>query len=248
MAHLGCDILARYPTHVISALAFLGLVLFPYRWFLIFFNVVSGLAMSIHQVCLAPFLMSNTSEQDRQYVFSFTSGMRTTAQFVGNWVGGSLPAWLGGLAGVAPTDTLAYRLPDDGPDPICRPPMADRLGKINTVVLTQALSVPFLLTLGLAAWAVPREFGGVLTWFYVAAGVYLFRLALMNLSGPVYQTFILEQVRPEVQALAASLNSIAFRVGWAFSPYLSGWYQTNYGFVPVFMSTAALYVLGIAIT
>jgi len=43
---------------VISALSFLGLVLFPYHWFLIFFNVVSGLAMSIRQVCLAPFLMS----------------------------------------------------------------------------------------------------------------------------------------------------------------------------------------------
>ncbi len=31
------------------------------------------------------------------------------------------------------------------------PPMADRLGKIRTVMLTQALSIPFLMTLGLGA-------------------------------------------------------------------------------------------------
>ena len=127
------------------------------------------------------------------------------------------------------------------------PPIAERIGKINTVVWTQALSVPFLLSLGLAAWIVPRG-GSVLLWFAVAWVAYLFRLALMNLSGPVYQIFILEQVPRNVQALSASLNGLAFQFGWVLSPQLSGWFQANYGFVPVFLTTATLYVIGIAIT
>ncbi len=323
-------------TGLVSALAFLGLVLFPFRAFLILFNLVSGLAMSIRQVSVAPFLMSNTSEEERQYVFSFSFGMRTTAAFVGNWIGGSLPAWLGGWAGVGPTDTLAYQLalgsmmlisilavgpltfirestsqsqsqPNNpfrqifqhgrqlfklitpqviiglgaglmmpfmniyyrnvfgrsdavigtlfalgsltmGIAQFTSPPLADRLGKVKAVVLTQGLSVPFLLTLGLAAWVVPTGRGDPSFWFLIAAVAYLFRLALMNMSGPVYQTFILEQVRPDVQALAASLNNIAFRFGWFVSPYVSGWFQTNYGFVPVFLSTSTLYVIGILVT
>lgn len=326
-------------TGVISALAFVGFVLLPYRPFLILFNVISGLAMSARQVTVAPFLMDNTSPEERQYVFSFNFGMITTAEFVGNMLGGLLPTWLGGMVGAMPTDTLAYQMAlgsmvivsmlavgpllsirptaadtarradmpwsqlqqDAGriaklltPNFIIglgaglmmpfmnvyyrhvfgrsdstigtlfamgaltmaiaqflAPPIADRLGKINTVVVTQALSVPFLLTLGLAAWIVPGGRADLSLWFAIAAVAYLFRLALMNLSGPVYQTFILESVQPSLQALAAGLNSVSFQFGWAFSPYLSGWFQTTYGefgFVPVFLTTSLLYIVGIVVT
>jgi MFS family permease len=326
-------------TGLISTSAFVGFVLLPYRPFLILFNVVSGLAMSARQVTVAPFLMDNTSPDERQYVFSFNFGMMTTAEFVGNMLGGFLPTWLGGIVGAMPTDTLAYQLALGsmiivsmlaiGPLLLIRPsaadavrkvempwtqlqqhagkltklltpnfiiglgaglmmpfmnvyyrhvfgrsdstigtlfamgaltmaiaqflapPIADRLGKINTVVVTQALSVPFLLTLGLAAWIVPGGRANPPLWFAIAAVAYLFRLALMNLSGPVYQTFILESVQPGLQALAAGLNSVSFQFGWAFSPYLSGWFQTTYGefgFVPVFLTTSFLYIVAIAVT
>ncbi len=326
-------------TGLISTLAFVGFVLLPYRPFLILFNVIAGLAMSARQVTVAPFLMDNTSPDERQYVFSFNFGMMTTAEFVGNMLGGFLPTWLGGIVGAMPTDTLAYQLALGsmvivsmlaiGPLLLIRPtaadavrkvempwsqlqqhagkliklltpnfiiglgaglmmpfmnvyyrhvfgrsdstigtlfamgaltmavaqflapPIADRLGKINTVVVTQALSVPFLLTLGLAAWIVPGGRANLPLWFAIAAVAYLFRLALMNLSGPVYQTFILESVQPGLQALAAGLNSVSFQFGWAFSPYLSGWFQTTYGefgFVPVFLTTSFLYMVAIAVT
>ena len=51
-----------------------------------------------------------------------------------------------------------------------------------------------------------------------------------------------------VQALAMSLNSIAFQFGWVLSPYFSGRFQATVGFVPVFLTTAALYVVAIAVT
>ena len=323
----------------VSTLGLLGMVLLPFRLPLIVFSSVMGLAMSVRQIASAPFLMDNTSEDERQYVFSFNFGLLTLAQFVGFQVGGLMPTWLGGLVGVGPTDTLAYRLTlgsmmlvsalaigplmliRTGTQPTDReiaspwqqlrehgrtlarlltpqviiglgagmmqpfmnlyfrnvlgrsdaaigtlfgfgafamaiaqfiaPPMADRLGKINTVVLTQGISVFFLLTLGSMAWLVPAGRIGVMAGFFIAAVAYLFRLALMNLSGPVYQTFILEHVEHDVQALAAGLNLVAFQFGWAASPYLSGWFQVTYGdfgFVPVFLTTSALYIVAIVVT
>lgn len=319
----------------ISALAFAGLVLLPHRGFLIAFNMILGLTMSIRQIVIAPFLMNNTSPDERQYVFSYQYGLNTMASFAGNLVGGLLPGLMGVWASVGPTDSLAYRLALGsmvlvsalavGPlmfiiggssDPsreiempwtmlwrngriigklilpnwiiglgagmmmpfmnlyyrnvfgksdsiigylmgtgllamaiaqFAAPPLADRLGKIRLVVLTQGLSVPFLLMLGLAAWSVPRG-GSVGLWFAIAWAAYLFRLAFMNMSGPVYQTFILEQVPEHLQALVASLNNVAFQFGWVLSPQLSGYFQANQGFVPVFISTSVLYVIGIAVT
>lgn len=319
----------------LSVIAFAGLIAFPTRNLLIAFNILQGVAMSVRQITAAPFLMENSSPEERQYVFSYQFGLNTAAGFAGNLVGGMLPAWFGTLAGVAATSTPAYRMALGSmivvsmlaiaPLSFIRgaqasrsrevempwtllwrhrallgklilpnwliglgagmmmpfmnlyyrnvfgqsdamigylfasgllgmaiaqfiaPPLADRMGKINLVVLTQGLSVPFLITLGLAAYAVPRG-GNLLLWFGIAWVAYLFRLALMNLSGPVYQTFVLEHVPDHVQALAASLNGIAFQFGWVLSPQLSGWFQTEYGFVPVFATTSILYVIGIAIT
>lgn len=133
---------------------------------------------------------------------------------------------------------------------LAAPPVADRYGKIETVVLSQAISVPFLLLLGLGAYLVPSGAGAPLFWFWIAAIAYNFRVGLMNMSNPVYQTFVLEQVRDEMRALAVSLSSIAFQFGWFVMPQVSGWLQVHfapYGFVPIFVSVAALYALAISL-
>jgi MFS family permease len=326
-------------TALVSGLSFLGFLVLPYRFFLIFFNLTYGMASSVRQVTVPPFLMGSTSDDERQYVFSFNSGSRTVASFVGNMLGGSLPGWLGGFFGGAPTDPFSYQLALGlvmvveflGTVPVARlrtlppppdrkialpwtliwrhrallakiiapswvigigaglmmpfmnlyyrdvfgrsdaaigtlfaigalamglaqfagPPLTERMGKVNVVVLTEALSVPFLVMLGMAAWVVPSGNGDVMVWFLLAAFAYLVRLALMNLGNPVYQTFVLEQVDPDAQALAISLQRIANDFGRAFAPYMSGWLLATYGdfgFVPIFSSTSALYVVGIAVT
>ena len=67
----------------------------------------------------------------------------------------------------------------------------------------------------------------------------------MNMSGPVYQTFVMEQVDPQARATVASLTSMAHSFGWAFSPSISGWIQVNYGFRPAFVGTMTLYAISI---
>ena len=113
------------------------------------------------------------------------------------------------------------------------PALADRFGKIQVVVISQALSVPFLVILGFSPW------------FWLSATAYYFRLTLMNLSNPVYQTFVMENVEPEARATVASLTSMAWSFGWAFSPTISGELQVRFGFGPPFLGTIILYSIAI---
>ena len=106
----------------------------------------------------------------------------------------------------------------------------DRLGKIKLVVLTQGLSIPFMMLLGFAP-------------FGFSAAAYYVRMALMNMSNPIYQNFVLEQVDVRSRATVASLVSMAWNFGWAFSPTISGYLQVQYGFGPSFLGTIILYTI-----
>lgn len=299
-----------------------GMVLWPTLLILYLANVVSGLAQSLATVTNAPFLVENSGETERTYLFSFSAGLQMAAVSLGSWIGGYLPAWAAAGQGVSATSSQAYglallltaalaaaallplfllRAPRPGlaqssrpifapityarahpgllarlilpmfvtsigaglimpfmnvfyrvqyhqPDPVIgalfawgalamglglliAPPLADRLGKIQLVVITQALSIPFLVIMGFAPL------------FWASAAAYYIRLALMNMSGPVYQSFVMEQVSPTARATVASLVSMAWNFGWAFSPSVSGWLQVSYGFGPAFAGTIALYTL-----
>ncbi len=307
---------------ILVALSVVIMVIYPKAWILIALNIVFGLGMSISSVTMGPFLMENSSESERTYLFSFGSGLQMAAGFVGNWIGGYLPGWMGttfnvdavsstaygnallatsgiavlglipllmlrnpnlkfhersslatmsylkdhlgqisklvlpmlitsvGAGLIMPFMNIFFRNVHKQPDPvigtvfawgslamgvglIIAPVLADRFGKIQVVVMTQALSIPFLFILGFSPF------------FALSAGAYFIRLALMNLGGPVYQTFVMEQVEPQARATIASLTSMASSFGWAFSPSISGWIQVNYGFRPAFIGTMVLYAVSI---
>lgn len=116
---------------------------------------------------------------------------------------------------------------------IIAPPIAERIGKIQLVVITQGLSIPFLALLGFAPW------------FWMSALAHYVRLSLMNMGGPVYNAFVMERVEPKSRAMVASLTSMAWNFGWAFSPSVSGWMQVEYGFGPVYLSVIAIYTLSV---
>jgi MFS family permease len=55
----------------------------------------------------------------------------------------------------------------------------------------------------------------------------------------------MENVEPKSRAMVASLTSMAWSFGWAFSPSISGWLQVKYGFGPVFLAVIAIYTLSV---
>jgi MFS family permease len=320
------DLLGRKISLIISglfiSLAVAGMVLWPTQPVLVAMNIVFGIAQSLAAVTMSPFLMENSGESERTYLFSFGQGLQMVSASVGSWIGGYLPTWVSMRLSVSPTSSQAYagallvvagvaalglvplffiHMPHLGhsertvfapinyavhnpkklsklilpmlvtsigaglimpfmnvffrevynqPDPVIgtlfawgslsmgvglllAPPLADRMGKIQLVVITQGLSIPFLILLGFSPW------------FWLSASAYFVRVALMNMSGPVYQTFVMEQVEPTARATVASLVSMAWNFGWAFSPTVSGWLQVNYGFGPPFLGTIILYGLSV---
>ena len=298
------------------------MALWPSRPVFYLMNVIFGIAMSISSVVTGPFMMENSDENERAYLFSFSSGLRMAAQSVGNWVGGYLPMWMGEYQHVGSESSMAYAgallaigivssiglLPiffirrnrvaetrdgifapiafaRDNPRMIGKlftpllivsigaglfvpfmnvffrvqhnqsdavvgslmawgslamgvgliiaPPLADRLGKLKLVVITQALSIPFMIMLGFSPY------------FWMSALAYYVRMALMNMSSPIYQNFVLEQVKPTERATVASLHSMVWSFGRSFSPSISGYLQVNFGFGPPFLVAIGLYSIAI---
>jgi MFS family permease len=320
------DLIGRKSSLLISgallSASILAMAVWPGEEMFYAMNIITGVAQSLAGVTMSPFLMENSDEKERTYLFSFGQGLQMTMASVGNWIGGYLPTWMGNAQNAYATSSVAYgssifvvgigaaiailplvfltspkierhqraifapfqyaarepllltklilpmlltslgaglimpfmnvffRQVHHQPDPVigtlfawgslamglgllAAPPLAERTGKIQLVVITQGLSIPFLILLGFSPI------------FWVGAATYYIRVALMNMSSPVYQTFIMEHVEPSARATVASLTSMAWNFGWAFSPTVSGLLQVRYGFGPPFIGTIILYTISV---
>lgn len=116
---------------------------------------------------------------------------------------------------------------------VAAPPLAEKLGKVQLFALSRGLSLPFLVVLGLSPW------------FGLAALAYNARIMLMNMAGPVYQNFVMEEVEPHLRPVAASMLTVFGSLGWGVSSMISGWLQVNYGFGPAFVGAGIGYALGV---
>ncbi len=113
------------------------------------------------------------------------------------------------------------------------PILAERWGKAMTVVITQGLSIPFMIVMGF------------IYNFPLAILSFLMRMALMNLSGPVYLTMVMEETDESTRTPAASLYNMIWSMGRAISPSMSGPIQQAYGFDPVFGLTIGSYAVSV---
>lgn len=117
------------------------------------------------------------------------------------------------------------------------PYLARRLGgKIHAVIVMQAISVGFLLMLCFSPY------------LWLAALSFLLRGALMNMTSPLYDSFVMEQAQEGEQATVNSVKEMANQLGWAIGPYISGVVQSAYGFTPLFIAMSILYALAISST
>ncbi len=113
------------------------------------------------------------------------------------------------------------------------PAISARIGKIRTVVLTQALALPFLIVLGFAPL------------LGVAVGAALVRAALFNMGTPLYDAFAMERADEAARPALIGLINGAYSIGYAFAPLISVRIQAAYGFGPLFVATAMLYTLAV---
>ncbi len=113
------------------------------------------------------------------------------------------------------------------------PVISARIGKIGTVVLTQALSIPFLLAVGF----VPL--------LYVAVAAALARGMLFNMGAPLYDAFAMERTDEAARPTVIGLINGAYSAGYLIAPIVSTRVQERYGFAPLFVATALCYGLAV---
>ena len=106
------DLLGRKISLVLSGLvtgaSMLLMVIFPSVPMLIAMNILLGIGSSLGSVVSGPFLMENSGEVERTYLFSISSGLRMAAFSVGDWIGGYLPTWFGEVLDVSAISSTAY--------------------------------------------------------------------------------------------------------------------------------------------
>ena len=113
---------------------------------------------------------------------------------------------------------------------LAAPMLAERWGKIRTVVLTELASLPFLMALG---------FAPVLP---VAIGAFWLRATLMNMGGPLYTAFAMERIPEEERGRAGAVLGLAWSIGQGIGPGISGLVQRSVGFAPLFLATGTTYL------
>ncbi|MFQ6101620.1 MAG: MFS transporter [Anaerolineae bacterium] len=110
------------------------------------------------------------------------------------------------------------------------PMLAERWGKVRTVVFTELASLPFLMALGFAP-LLP-----------VAIGAFWLRAMLMNMGSPLYTAFAMEQAQENERATVGAMLGLAWSVGQGIGPGISGLVQRSVGFTPLFLTTGTTYL------
>jgi len=111
------------------------------------------------------------------------------------------------------------------------PVIAERIGKIRTVVFSQLCSIPFLIILGLTK----------VLWLAVIA--FLVRAAFMNMAQPLFTNFAMEHVKHDEQPFTNALLVIAWTVGWGVSASIGGALIERFSYTIPFFTTSLLYLI-----
>ncbi|HET9494328.1 MAG TPA: MFS transporter [Chloroflexia bacterium] len=103
-----------------------------------------------------------------------------------------------------------------------QPVLADKFGKVKSVVLVQGASLPFLVMLG---------FSGFFPLVVVAMFV---RGALMNMGNPIFTAYSMERIPERERATFSAMTASLWSLGWAGGSWASGALRDAVGFTTGF--------------
>ncbi|MCJ7694694.1 MAG: MFS transporter, partial [Anaerolineaceae bacterium] len=292
--------------------------------------LVQGAGLMLYRVAQPPFIMSNSTQQNRTMFFSLNFSLMTFAGMVGSLVAGQLPGIAGRILSIQSDNAAAYQmviiagivlgatslipiffLKNDKPIPsqeeesstipmlsikqLFSTKIIRQLFIINLIVgLGAALLIPYLnvffrevhkmsdQNLGLlyslssllvvigslsAPWMArvlrskiraTNLTQGVSVGFLLLTGFspilliaqisFLLRTVFMQLSAPLLENFAMEVSPPGQQSTISGIRGMGWQIGQAAGLFISGMVQVKYGFSPLFITTAILYVISIFLT
>ena len=114
------------------------------------------------------------------------------------------------------------------------PRLATKFGQMRAIILTTGSSMLFMLSMAF----IPV--------FALAAGVYIVRSALMNMAGPLIDSFSMSIFPAEQRGLVSALSNITFRLPNSLSTYFGG-FILGLGLLQLpFFIASAFYITGLA--
>ncbi len=101
---------------------------------------------------------------------------------------------------------------------LAQPAIANRFGRIGSIVLVQGVSIPFLVVLG---------FSPILWSVIMAMAV---RNSLMNAGSPIFDAFAMDRVSAAERATLSAGMTLLWSLGWTIAPLYYGALQSTLGF------------------
>ncbi|SYZ73250.1 putative permease (Major facilitator superfamily) [Candidatus Zixiibacteriota bacterium] len=111
------------------------------------------------------------------------------------------------------------------------PLMARKLGMVRTIVLTELLSIPFMMILAFT-YSLPLAFMA-----------FLMRGALMNMAQPLGSNLSMELVSKAEHALVNALLTLAWTGSWMISTAIGGHLIDRYGYTLPLLIAVGLYII-----
>jgi len=116
---------------------------------------------------------------------------------------------------------------------VAAPRVGRRLGLVNGIVLTQAMSTIFLLAIPFCPTAI------------VAGVLYVIRSVLMNMASPLSDTFLMNMIAEDERATASSFNVVLWNLPNAASTVVGGSLLNNGDLSLPFYLCTVLYITSI---
>jgi len=118
---------------------------------------------------------------------------------------------------------------------VAAPRVGRRLGLVNGIVLTQAMSTIFLLAIPFCPTAI------------VAGVLYVIRSVLMNMASPLSDTFLMNMIAEDERATASSFNVVLWNLPNAASTVVGGSLLNNGDLSLPFYLCTVLYITSIVL-
>jgi len=114
---------------------------------------------------------------------------------------------------------------------IVSPWTSSKLGLVKGVVLSEILSLPFMM---LMAWSHD---------YWLCTICFVFRGALMNMNSPMRQEMLMATIPSNYRARASAADSMSWNLAWSASMLFSGNLIKNWGYDSCLRITCVLYML-----
>jgi predicted MFS family arabinose efflux permease len=115
------------------------------------------------------------------------------------------------------------------------PRLAFRIGAVRAVVLTQGLSLAFMLVLAFVGD------------FQTAAIFYVVRTGLMNMASPLLDAYLMGIVPPDQRGFASAVNSVVWRIPNSVTTIAGGVILAAGYFELPFLLAGSFYIVSIVL-